>query len=311
MFLEHVVFFLLRARRLVRAARNKPVGFSFDIADRCPIGCKCYWKALDRVEHMSLEDVVAFFKKLRRKGMLHATLVGGEPMVRPDVLRAVTEQVPDIRYMLVTSGTTPLEAFPNTTLVISVDGKDAETHNTVRGSKKLFERIITNLTKFRAEHGNEYPVFIHSTLNALNYQQVENILAYWKANGMVRGVMFSTWTDIEDAGDERFRLTDSQREEIVEELRRTKAQHGDFVVNSPYMIERLRPVQMRRQTPNNCSMSKLVASFRADGTRKPMCIFGPKAHCGTCGCASTQMVAGQRARDAGTSRAAALLGSDY
>jgi len=66
----------------------------------------------------------------------------------------------------VTSGTTPLRWFPRTTHMISIDGKDAATHNTVRQSAGLFERIETHLSRARAQWRGEFPAFAHCVLNA-------------------------------------------------------------------------------------------------------------------------------------------------
>jgi MoaA/NifB/PqqE/SkfB family radical SAM enzyme len=150
-----------------KARQGEPWAFSFDVADRCPIGCDCYWAAQDRVPELDLPQAVRFFHDRRAEGMVHVTLVGGEPYVRPDLLAAVTPIMP-VNW-LITSGTTPLRLFPNTTHFISIDGADATTHNTVRRSRGLFERILRNLDKARSTW-HPFPAYIHTVLNAENFQ---------------------------------------------------------------------------------------------------------------------------------------------
>jgi MoaA/NifB/PqqE/SkfB family radical SAM enzyme len=223
---------------------------------------------------------------MKQRGYLLATLVGGEPYVRPALLERLTPIMPS--NWLVTSGTTPLRHLPKTTHFVSVDGADADTHNEVRRSPKLFERILRNLSKARAEGG--FPAYAHTVLNALNYRQIEQILAFWAGNGLLDGVVFSTLTPIRGAGDGRLRLTREQREELVAELVRQKERYGDFLVNTGRMIGLLHPDETAVQTPERCGTARLVGSFDASGRRIEQCILGAGADCSQCGCVITTIV---------------------
>src|SRR5581483_3747027 len=128
---EAVKFPVFRSIRRIRAILNLPVGFSWNISEVCPSDCECYWwkvileerAAGEEIVELPLDEVISRFKKYRRRGMLNATLVGGEPMVRRESIEALTESVRGIHYVVVTSATTPLRPFRDTTLVISVDGQ--------------------------------------------------------------------------------------------------------------------------------------------------------------------------------------------
>jgi len=288
--------YLAQIRAKVKA--GEPSAFSFDVADRCPIGCDCYWAAQNRVVELAPPEIVRFFEERRAEGMLHVTLVGGEPYVRPDVLAAVTPIMP-VNW-LVTSGTTPLRLFPNTTHFVSIDGADAETHNSVRRSKQLFERILRNLETARSTW-DRFPVFIHTVLNAENFTQIRAVADCWKSNGLADGIMFSTHTPIHGGRDERLRLSSDQRVRIVEELLHCRRKYGQFLLNTEYMIRALHPDRTAVQTPETCEMARCVASYRANGVRKDRCIFGDKASCADCGCAVTKMLNGVLAKhDFGT-----------
>lgn len=108
-----------------RSFKGLPYSFSFNIADRCPIGCSCYWKAQARVAELTDDVVVAFFRKKHHEGYVVANLVGGEPYVRPELLSKVAGIIPF--SWVITSGTTPLRRLKNTTHWISIDGADCET----------------------------------------------------------------------------------------------------------------------------------------------------------------------------------------
>lgn len=191
---------------------------SFNIADRCPVGCQCYWRAQDRVKELSDDDVAQFFKKKRDDGYVLANLVGGEPYVRPKLLRRVAGVMP--LSWLMTSATTPLIRLERTTHMVSIDGANGETHDRMRRMKGPFERIIKHLRAARA--GGDFPTIIHTTLNAMNFQGIADLLRIWRDNGLADGVLVSTMTPIKGAGDDELRLSYDQRVWIVEERRGSK-----------------------------------------------------------------------------------------
>ena len=97
---QHLPVLYKIAQRTLTGGR--PYVFSFNIADRCPIGCNCYWRAQARVPELSDEKVVEFFQWKRDDGFVLANIVGGEPYVRPKLLEEVAGILPF--NWLVTSG---------------------------------------------------------------------------------------------------------------------------------------------------------------------------------------------------------------
>ncbi len=269
-----------------RLANDAPYVFSFNIADRCPIGCTCYWRAQARVPELSDEEVVEFFQRKRNDGYVLANIVGGEPYVRPELLERVAGIVPF--SWLVTSGTTPLRRLRRTTHVVSIDGASAETHDRVRRSNGLYARILKNLHRVRADGG--FLAFIHTTLNALNYHEISAICATWKNNGLADGILVSTLTPIRGAGDDGLRLSREQRVWIVGELLRLKEEHRGFLLQTEGMIRLLHPDHTANLSPETCGTARLVESYDATGHRIPQCILSEKADCRECGCVVTTIM---------------------
>ena len=276
---SYLPVFFKAAQRLLGSGTS-PYVFSFNIADRCPIGCNCYWRAQARVPELDDGEVVDFFERKRADGYVLANIVGGEPYVRPKLLERVAGIIPF--NWLITSGTTPLRRLRRTTHVISIDGASADSHDRVRRSQGLYARILKNLGRARAEEG--FPAFIHTTLNALNYREIGEICSTWKKNGLADGIMISTLTPIKGAGDDGLRLSREQRIWIVEELLRLKDLHGGFLLQSAGMIRLLHPDHTATLTPQTCSTAQFVESYDASGTRIPQCILSDKADCRECGC---------------------------
>jgi MoaA/NifB/PqqE/SkfB family radical SAM enzyme len=241
------------------------------------------------VEEMSDGEVEKFFHAMRAKGFQHVALIGGEPYVRPNLLRRIVGIIPS--NWLITSGTSPLIRFDRTTHIISIDGKDAETHDRIRKSRGLFGRILKNLETAKQQWGDDFPAIGHSVLNAQNFRQLEEILKFWSGNRLLDGITFSIATPIEGAHDEGLRMTPDQWTWIRDQLLEQKARFKNFVLMSESMIQHFHPLRMQAQRPETCSTAR-IPSFRADGEQISKCILSPKADCGACGCVITGMVDG-------------------
>lgn len=268
-----------------KVIQSKPFGFSFNVSDRCPVNCDCYWRAMGRVKELEADEMVAFFEARRQEGYVHVNLVGGEPYVhlKSDLLERLTATMPS--NWITTSGVTPLKHLPKTLHFVSIDGADAETHDRVRGFPGLYDRIVRHLSEARAN--GFFPACLHVTLNTLNYQQVPRILNVWLENELVDGVAFSTHTPIRDASDDWLRLSEVQTWQLVANLLRCKKEHAGFLLNTEAMIRRLHPQVMNQQSPATCATSCYVASFHADGKQIEQCIFSEKGDCSHCGCVVT------------------------
>ena len=261
--------------------KGNPFAFGINVSDRCPIGCDCYWRASARVDEMKEEEMIDFMLEKRNAGYVVCFLIGGEPYVRPKLLQKIAGIIPV--NILVTSGTTPLLSLPKTLHFISVDGKDTETHDKVRQSKGLFQRIIRNLENARKE---KFPAYIHTVLNSLNYTEIGDILKFWERNGLVDGLIVSTITPVIGQSS-KLDLTIEQRERVVEDLLGLKDKYPRFLRNTRRMIQLLHPDHTKDMTPAKCQNAEYFPAFDASGKKIPKCIFGPKADCSSCGCIVT------------------------
>ncbi len=264
---------------------DRPIGFSFNVSDRCPVGCQCYWRAQERVPELSDEDVIRFFEEKKRQGYIHTTLVGGEPYVRRNLLPRLTEILP--LTWIVTSGTTPLLDL-KATHFISIDGPNAEIHDKVRRMSGLYVRILKHLADLRTKSTSK--VYIHCVLNALNKDFIWEIVYTWAQNNLVDGIVFSTMTPIKDANDESLRLFHGDREKIVEDLLTIKASYTDFICMTDSMVHGLHPDCTVHRTPETCGTARFAKSFYADGKPIPQCILSDKADCSECGCVVTSFL---------------------
>ena len=126
-----------------RLKKSKPFALSFDITSRCNLHCQyCYWWKNRVNKELSLNQIVKIASSYRKQGFVQANWIGGEPTLRPDVLRAVTSIFP-VNW-IVTNGI-PVSSFDpftlkNTWIVLSLDGV-GEIHDKSRGKDQLYETI--------------------------------------------------------------------------------------------------------------------------------------------------------------------------
>ena len=74
---------------------KKPHAAGIEITNRCNLRCPmCYWLKERPKKELTEEEMISLFKSLRRQGITHATLVGGEPTLRPSIIRASSQIFP-------------------------------------------------------------------------------------------------------------------------------------------------------------------------------------------------------------------------
>ncbi|MFH1294933.1 MAG: TIGR04084 family radical SAM/SPASM domain-containing protein, partial [Candidatus Aenigmatarchaeota archaeon] len=141
--------------------------FHVVLTDECNLQCRyCYGQAFEDAEDQKpderfvdvpseitydLEDLVKFLKKSPDATI---TFYGGEPTLRPELIRKVMDMLPERRFMMQTNGmllrgvgVNYLKRFH--TILISVDGKPAITDGN-RG-KGVFEAVEKNIQWLRSE----------------------------------------------------------------------------------------------------------------------------------------------------------------
>jgi len=234
---------------------------------------------------MSDAEVVNFFKQMKKSGYRHSTIIGGEPYLRSKLLPVITS-IMDANWV-VTSGVLPLMNLPRTTHFISIDGEDENTHDEVRQNHGLFRRVFKNIQQFKKVSNT--PVYLHSVLNQINYQQIRGILSFWIGRKMVDGIIISTITPINGIGSELC-LTANQKKWIVAELLKAKKEFGDFLCMTNSMILHLHPDNTTKLTPEKCGTAIYSPSFDARGNKIAQCILSNKAKCSECGCIITAMM---------------------
>ena len=132
----------------IRFLKSKPFIYgSADIINVCNLHCShCYWWKTRRneLDELSIKDWRKIIQDTFKKHHVYVvTLVGGEPMMRQDIIKVFCDEMPR-RVCVVTNGIYPLIRFDNLYFYwISLDGTE-KVHDSIRGkgayakTKKIF-----------------------------------------------------------------------------------------------------------------------------------------------------------------------------
>jgi MoaA/NifB/PqqE/SkfB family radical SAM enzyme len=195
---------------LVRLVTKKPFITEVDITDRCNLRCShCYhFQEKDNSEdEPDLAQWEKRFKKLYSEGIRMIMLMGGEPLLRPDVIKLADSIFPFVE--MITNGTIPLPENYDHRIFVSIDG-GRETNDKIRG-KGVFDKVVQNVK------GDERVVF-NMTLLESNFKELEYVVELSEKIG-ISGVVCNMYTAVEN-GEKA--LKNNVRRNIVKELRRVK-----------------------------------------------------------------------------------------
>ncbi len=267
---------LVLAKDLTILARSvmsgAPYSTCLEFTNLCPIGCNCIWRRRGVPEsQMTDEEVLTFLYEQRKAGVVHIVLSGGEPYVRSKLLKRVLRERIVKAYWVVTSGVIPMHTgLEGVMHFVSIDGLN-QTHDTVRKSPGLFNKLWQNLTHARATR--EFPVMAHMTINQLNMLEVDDVCRLLTETDITDGLVCSTFTPSKANQETGLVLTDKMRADIVEMLLQTKMRFGERLVMSKAAIERLHPDATALQTPQNCLVAKYSRCYNSKGERIPICVI--------------------------------------
>jgi len=251
-----------------------PVGISIDVTYKCNLKCKhCYFLQQNHQNELDDKSLLNEIKKVKKryKSIVHASWVGGEPLLRKNVVKEGMKNFP--LNMIVTNGSIELPKWKNCVFNVSVDG-----------TKKYYEKIrglkIYEIVKQNADR-NDIHVNVACVLNKKNYRCIEDLLKEWKKT-RVKGIIFDFYTPIKGIKEDLW-INWKERDKIIDKLLRLKKIYGSFILNSEPVLELMKSKNSRKIS-QNCILQRAVISLDPMGNQKLPCVMGDKADCSRCGC---------------------------
>lgn len=251
-----------------------PFALSMDVTHRCNLRCKhCYFFQQDHKEELNDRDFLKRIKEVKKRhpGIFQANWVGGEPLLRKEIVGKAMKLFA-INFVM-TNGTIELPKWRNCFFHVSVDGTK-EVSEKLRG-KGTYDKAKKNANR------DDIHVKIACVLSKENYHCIEDMLEEWKKT-KVRGIIFDFYTPVDGIKDDLWIEWDL-RDKILDKLLKLKEKYGGFIWNSEVLLNAMKAKNASKVT-KRCILPKATFSMDPKGKRKIPCILGEKADCIRCGC---------------------------
>ena len=254
-----------------------------NITNRCTLRCKhCFIYRDGNPNDASAEmETPVMLKKLaelqKLHGIQHMLWMGGEPLLRPDVLRDGVKLFPG--NTITTNGTIKPLDLPNCIYVISVDGPP-RLNDIVRGNgtyKKVMNTLSNIPDKFSSTVMCQCVV---TRQNEGSLEELVKLLRLTRAEGMTFSFYVPTKSDMSD-------LTWGsleRRDRAVRIVMRLKKKYSDFIWNNSRTLE-LTLSENAKAVTDNCPSKSLVLPLYLEGSQfvTPFCCYGNDVDCDLCG----------------------------
>lgn len=271
--------------------KKSPFYGHVEITNYCNLKCKhCYWwvNRKDRPDELGEEGWKQVIEKVFKKyNVTHVWVAGGEPYLRPNIVKLFSEQLPK-KSSVVTNGTMPIEFFKGLSVYcISIDGP-SDVHNAIRGPS--YDQIVKNVKEFTDVHGINGKGFftaISMTINAWNYKHVKEVVSEWQKLVASMVVQFHTPFSYDDP---LWLPYGETRDQVIDELVKIRKENPSFLLNPERHLN-----TFRKPWGNKCANWTSI-SVDAFGRVKYPCPLGSAEDdmkspiCERCGCFSNSLV---------------------
>jgi MoaA/NifB/PqqE/SkfB family radical SAM enzyme len=258
-----------------------------NVTNRCNLSCAhCFIyrddnpnEALGPRGEPTDDEVVELLTELReRHGIAHMLWMGGEPLLRPELLRRGVELFAE--NTITTNGTRPLiDLGPEVLYVISLDGPP-EVNDAVRGPG-TFERVIDRLASL--PDGFSSHVQVQCTVTPVNQDSLAELVDML-VGSRAEWMTFSFVVPSNGEDSELCWTTLEERMVAVEEVQRLKAEHPAFVRNRSASLDLMTP-ELAPDVTKECLVKQVLLPLWLDGDRftTPYCCYGDDVDCSRCG----------------------------
>jgi MoaA/NifB/PqqE/SkfB family radical SAM enzyme len=212
-----------------------------------------------------------------RHGIETMLWMGGEPLLRPDVLRKGAKLFE--RNTVTTNGTIDLIDLPRCTYVVSLDGPP-ELNDGIRG-KGAFGKVMKTLS--RVPENFEPTLMCQCVVTKTNQGSLENLVECLRPT-RAEGMTFSFYVPPQNDKSELTWGSLKRRDEAVYEVFRLKEKYPGFIWNNRRSLE-LTLSENAKQVTDNCPSKKYVLPLYLEGDQfvTPFCCYGNDVDCDLCG----------------------------
>ncbi|HUT56150.1 MAG TPA: radical SAM protein [bacterium] len=254
-----------------------------NVTNKCTLRCgHCFvfreGNPTDTRDEMDDETMIATLAGLQKRHGINTMLwMGGEPLLRPEVLREGVKIFQ--RNNITTNGTLDLIDLPRSIYIVSLDGPP-KINDEVRG-KGSFDKVMKTLSRVPENFGPTVMVqCVVTRKNEGSLAELVEILRGTRAQGMT----FSFYVPRKNDTSELTWGTLARRDQAVAETMRLKRKYPDFIWNNRRSLE-LTLSQNARAVTDNCPSKRFVLPLYLDRDAfvQPFCCYGNDVDCDLCG----------------------------
>ncbi|MFW9881099.1 MAG: radical SAM protein, partial [Candidatus Thorarchaeota archaeon] len=258
-----------------------------NITNRCNLRCQhCFVfregnpnKPTEKNE-MATDAMIEEIKIYKRKyGISRMLWMGGEPLLRKDVLKRGVKLFP--QNVITTNGTLPLlNLGQKIKWVISIDGPE-ELNNEIRG-KGSFKRLIHNLNNLPEDFTGDLQC--NSVVTKMNEDCFEELINILKKETPIRGINFTFYVPKRNDISQFTWKSLKERDVAVMKIINLKKKYPKFILNNNMVLELLLS-QNAPQITKDCPLRKIMLPLYLgdDGFEIPFCCYGNDVDCKSCG----------------------------
>jgi sulfatase maturation enzyme AslB (radical SAM superfamily) len=226
-------------------------------------------------------ETQTMLKKLAELQKLHGIQrilwMGGEPLLRPDVLRDGIKLFSD--NTITTNGTLKPIDLPNCTYVVSVDGPP-ELNDAIRG-KGTFKKVMNTLSHIPEKFSST--VMCQCVVTRHNEDALEELVKLLQPS-RAEGMLFTFYVPPKNDTSDLTWGSLERRDRAVQIVMKLKKKYSDFVWNKRRSLELMLSENAKTVT-DKCPSKSLVLPLYLEGSEfvTPYCCYGNDVDCDLCG----------------------------
>ncbi|MHA2349078.1 MAG: radical SAM protein [Candidatus Thorarchaeota archaeon] len=262
---------------------GSPFQIVWNVTKTCNLRCRhCYEEAgKSAYDELSTEEALLCVDRLADAGVVFLAFSGGEPTLRPDIIKLISRAATSGMYVAIaTNGTT----FANPERVrsykkaglkfvqVSLDGTEAKTHDSFRGVSGTFEKTVKGI-----ENCVEEGLFVEVSMTVThhNLSEVPSMIELCEDLG-VKWLMLYNFVPV-GRGKEMvdMDLTPSEREALLYRLwdrieSKTASKHLEVLTTAPQFGRIAREMSIATISSCTTSTEGIVAPTHFSNTRLPL-----------------------------------------
>jgi len=254
-----------------------------NITNRCTLRCKhCFvfrqGNPNDPHKEMDTSTMIERLRELKKRHGINSMLwMGGEPLLRPDVLLEGTKLFSS--NTITTNGTRDLLDLPNCNYVVSVDGPP-EINDAIRG-KGAFLRVMKTLTRIPSHF--KARVMCQCVVTRQNEDSLEDLIKCLQPTRS-DGLTFSFYVPSRNDDSELTWGSLDRRDKAVREVMRLKETYPYVVRNKRRSLD-LMLSENAMSVTRDCQPKKHLLPLYLEGDEfvTPYCCYGNDVDCDLCG----------------------------